>query len=265
MNAIQTVARLLRTVIDAKIEIELAEFSGGEQLNIIPRLANAVIAVPIAHQQRVCELISAAAATIFEEFRLTENPPVFTVNAKSAQRDVMVVGVDQTRRLASLILLFPNGPIRMSPVFPGTVDASVNLSTVRLEGDSFAVRACSRGVLQSKLDETEQKILTLCELSGLQFTTTIGVGGLPWAPNENSPFANLVQNSFEAVTGQRKPFGLIPATVEVGQFLALGYDVDAVGICPSVPKAHCVGEYVSIDEIIEWREVIFHVLPKVPR
>ena len=47
-------------------------------------------------------------------------------------------------------------------------------------------------------------------------------------------------------------------------FLSLGYlDADIVAICSNIPLAHCIGEYLDINESIIYRNIIMKTLEKL--
>jgi di/tripeptidase len=85
----------------------------------------------------------------------------------------------------------------------------------------------------------------------------------PWTPDVHSRLAKLFVDSFKAVTGAPKPVGFTQGSIETGEFAALRYDFEMVALAPSIPKAHCIGEFVDINECIVWKKVIFDVLTKL--
>lgn len=264
MNAVKIIARVLKMVIQKGRTFELVDFVGGEQNNIIPRLARARIAVSLEESEIVVSLIQEIAQEIFAEAIGTDdNPPQFSVTIGAALPTDLSLNFEETKKILNVILVYQFGPLRWSPAFPEYVDTSDNLATIKFKGNVIELITFPRSAVQSKLDETDQRIRAICEMSGLEYTISSQYSGNPWTPNVSSRLAGLFENSFEKVTGERKKFGITQVTIEPPEFLALGYEIDMVALSPSVPKAHAIGEYFDIREAIIWRNVVFDVLSKL--
>jgi dipeptidase D len=263
LNAIKVLARIMKSVVAEKIGMGLVSIDGGEQMNIIPRFARAKVAVSAQDTEQAVGIIEQSWRGILKETEGTdESEPVFEVKNRVVTNEVSL-NIDETVKIVNVLLVYQNGPIRMSPTFEGMVDTSDNLAVVKTDSDCITIISFPRSVIQTKLDETDQRIRAICELSGLECELSKRHAGAPWPPKLNSGLARLVKDSFEAITGVRKQLGFTQVTIEPSEFLALGYDMDMVSVCPSVPKAHTIGEFVDIDECVVWRKVILDVLPKL--
>jgi dipeptidase D len=262
MNAIKAVARILLTA-SQRSPIQLVAFEGGEVFCIIPRFAKAVVAVPVEAVSETIAVITAISATVFAEFRETDNVPIFNIANNLVHENQRALTIGCTRKLLNVICVYQTGVLRMSPLFPGTVDTSDNLAMIKIHDATATISIAPRSITQSLLDQTYQRFRVICEMSGLEYVIRVSSEGAPWTPKTGSRLVELMEEAFQEVTGAKKDIGITPCTLEVGGFLGLGYDFDCVSLCPSVPKAHTIGEFVSLTKIIEWRQVVLRLLSKV--
>jgi dipeptidase D len=209
-------------------------------------------------------LIQQFAQQIFAEAEGTDdNPPQFSVRNGPVLPTDFSLNFEETKKILNVCIVYQIGPLRWSPTFPEYVDTSDNLATVKFIGNVVELVSFPRSAVQSKLDETDQRIHAICEMSGLEYTVTAHDSGAPWTPNLSSRLAKLFADSFEQITGERKKLGITQVTIEPPEFLRLGYVIDMVAVSQSVPKAHNIGEYFDINEAITWRNVVFDVLSKL--
>ena len=263
MNTIKVLARLLKYVENAGIEWDLCAFDGGEQINTIPRFAKVRFAVDESKRETVLELIKVNSARVFGECSLTDNKPAFTVKCESPAAGELVVKYEQAKRIIDFALCYKDGPLRMSPVFPEYVDTSDNFATIKIANNEVKVGSFSRSATQTKLDEIDQTVRALCAMTGLKHKIETIRAGAPWTPNLDSVLAKLMSESFEAVTGVKKPLGLVQVTIEPAEFTEIGYEADMISVCPSIPKAHTIGEFVNVTETRQWRDAIYHLLKRL--
>ena len=73
----------------------------------------------------------------------------------------------------------------------------------------------------------------------------------------------MMVDAASEVFGKQMKKGLIQVTIEPAEFQWLGYDGEMVSVCPSIPLAHCIGEWMGIEEAMKWREIILKVIAKL--
>lgn len=263
MSAIKAIVKILKYLERDSVAYELCDFQGGEQMNTIPRFASCKIAVSEENAERAVALIKSHCGVVFNEVKLTENTPDFRVSVQKVTGGETCIAENESKRLINFILCYKDGPLRMSPAFPEFVDASDNLAVVNMQEKFVNFISFARSATQSKLDETDATIRALCAMSGFNHTVNARIAGAPWTPDVTSKLAAMMAESFKEVNGIEKPLGLVQVTIEPAEFTKLGYTADMISICPSIPKAHTVGEYVDLGECARWRNAIYHTLAKL--
>ena len=89
------------------------------------------------------------------------------------------------------------------------------------------------------------------------------IGARPWPFKPGSKLAKIMSEIAKTNYNLNLEQGLTQVTIECPTFLTLGYDADIVAICSNIPLAHCIGEYLDINESIIYRDIIIKTLEKL--
>lgn len=262
-NAIKVMGRLLNYLLDSNIDFQFAELKGGKKITIIPPFCNTKIIVNTNKESQTLEILTKYSKILKKEFETAD--PDLTFDIKSEKiKEMKVMSIEETKKIISFITLCPSGTLRMSPFFPQAVDSSLNLGVINLDGDKVKVELFSRSATKAEIDNINQIMKNLFDIIGLKHVDNIWTAGVPWEPNVNSKLAKLMVETFEETCGKKVGISLLHVTIEPPQLQELGYvDTDMISICPSIPKAHSIGEFIDVDEAIRWRNATYKLLSKI--
>ncbi|KAH0792543.1 aminoacyl-histidine dipeptidase [Histomonas meleagridis] len=263
-NGTKLIVRLLNNLIDKDICFQLSNFQSGVQMNLIPTHSTAIIAVDSSSVSDALFIISEAYNEIIKEFKGIENPD-FSAQKIEAMNDEKVFNVDDTRSLLTFLTLVSVGPLRMSPLFPTIVDTSQNLGVVRIDvqKNNCIVHLFCRSATQTKIIENTQVTNNLLRYIPLQHTVIYKRASVAWPPDDNNKLAKMMQDAYSEENGVRKEIGLLHVTIEPPEFNVLGYDAEMISVCPSIPMAHCIGEWMDVEEAMKWRNAVCRLLSKI--
>jgi len=120
--------RILAQVLVAIGAINIADLSGGNLRNAIPREAQALIGLPDeAAATAVREMLARLAAEIRQG--LAQDSQGLELVLEPAEEVTQVI--EDAQRLLDVLRVLPNGVDQMSPSMPGLVETSTNLAAVR--------------------------------------------------------------------------------------------------------------------------------------
>ena len=159
-----------------------------------------------------------------------------------------------------------HGILRMHPIFKDKVDSSLNLAIVDFnceEKPEISITCLSRGSTNTEFDKIENSMRAIFEMCPIKNKFETYVGGRPWPVNPNSKLAEIMINVAKTNYNLNLEKGLNQVTIECPIFLSLGYEADIVSICSNIPMAHCIGEYLDINESIIYRDIIIKTLEKL--
>lgn len=252
-NANVLMARVLYNLPKANI-ISLA---GGSKDNAIPRECIAVVAVPdIAAAKEAAQKMQ---AQILAE--CAELDQGFCIQMEEVEAPPTMGDCACSKQVVSLMYLAPNGVLSMSPSMQGLVESSSNMGVVRTEGEDIWVSFSPRSSVESRQDQTEQRLKILAEAFGFEFHLRNRYPG--WAYDPNSRIRELAKSTYEQMF--QRPFRLeaIHAGLECGILKAKAPQMDIVAIGPDEHNGHTPDEEVSISSMNRVYQYVRALLEKL--
>jgi len=222
-NAIKELARLL----DASMHV--AELSGGERRNAIPKAARALI--------------------------VTETPlgelPEGAVPLGRGTWEVL----EQSAPLVGMLKDFGHGVRRLDEAL-GIVHTSINLAQIEAGSGGISVHLSARSMEGASLRELEAQ--TLKDLSGYGFAVRSEGFYEPWPP-ERTPFARKVFEVSREILGT-SDLGAIHAGLECGVIRERYPAIDMASIGPNIVAPHSTAERLEIASVGRIMEVVRGVI-----
>lgn len=247
-NALQLLARVLTTAAGT-VDVRIAEFSGGNMRNAIPREARAVVAVEPGGEARFRELVDQASAAIHADYAESDPEVTIAVAAASIQEAMSpTCGATVLHLLHSL----PHGVAFMSHDIPGLVETSCNLATAATTDHELRIHVSSRSSSATALSALLLRIESICRLAGASVITLEGYPG--WKPNLDSPLLATAREVHRKVLGVDPKVTAIHAGLECGIIRQKYPNLDMISIGPSIESPHSPDERVHIASVDRfWR------------
>jgi dipeptidase D len=264
-NAIQCLGRTLKYLHEAGLKFHIAEASGGNARNAIPRDAHATIVINSTDAAWLQELISTHEALVREQWQANE--PSFFLRAKPAEATTAPLTKESTRTLWSLLCESPHGVLAWSEKWAGKVETSCNLATLDLNEHDFQIHISGRSFRESALDEWQEQAQVLAHSHGSAIKFHEGYPG--WEPAEDSAgnggfsFLEVASQAFERVAGAPPKIEIVHAGLECGIILSKRPGMEAISFGPLIRGAHTPEENVDIESVgLSWR-VLLEVLSEM--
>jgi dipeptidase D len=244
-NAIKLLTLVLDRVRDAGVQYQIASIEGGNAHNAIPRDAAAVIVL----EPRELPELEAAAQAAASELRLKwlRDEPGLKVTIADAPVPEKCLSRDDRSRLLDLLTELRHGVITMSQDFPGKVETSSNLATIRTGGDEVEVSTSSRSFIDSELEKIQGEIARLGAAAGAGVQVRDGYPG--WQPNRGSRLLTLAEEAYRRVYGEEPLVEVVHAGLECGVILDRLPAAEATSFGPRIEGAHTPEERVSIPTV----------------
>lgn len=244
-NAIKLLVEALDELVERGVPFRVASITGGNAHNAIPRDASALLAVP-ADQVGVVEAsVAELSAHLRTEWQTDE--PGLQLSVAEVSSPERVLPVAEADALIALLRELPHGVRQMSEVFPGKVETSANLATVRMDDTSMTVAASTRSFLVSELGRLQHQLQEIGERAGAVLESRPAYPA--WEPNANSELLRITERVYEAVFGHPAQVQVIHAGLECGVIAAKLPGMDAISFGPLIRGAHTPEEYVDIPSV----------------
>ena len=270
-NASKLLGRIFVSLLSNNISFQIATINAGNYPNVICNFAETIIYTKDIEQTK--SIISHCESQFISEFSEKDtihikaeifNPNDLNSNDQKFEKTIMTL--DCSQKFSQFLNNIPSGVFRYHPDFEGSVESSQNLGIVKAkENGEIFFSIFMRSAVQSQMDKAEKDMNELIDNCGIRSEKKFWVAGSPWSPNLNNELAKIVQKSYKEVTGQEKKLGLTHVTIEPSEFLARGYSPEMVSICPSIPKAHSVGEWMEFDEAQIWVKTVYNVIEHIEK
>ncbi|MFN8240981.1 MAG: M20/M25/M40 family metallo-hydrolase [Bacteroidales bacterium] len=240
--------------------IRLAEMSGGDLRNAIPRESNTVLVVPEIKASEFEEFVAGYETMYKAEFADTEPDLIFT--CQKAPMPVKVMNQGEQFRFIRAIFACPNGVQRMSQSMKGLVETSNNLAIVKCSGGSFEAHNLCRSSVDSAKEATAWKIAAVFQLIGAEVKLAGGYPG--WKPNMNSPILKTMSKVYSDMFGKVPEIRAIHAGLETGIIAGSYPKLDMISFGPTIRYPHSPDEKVNIPSVVKFYDFLCETLKQAP-
>lgn len=240
--------------------IRLAEASGGDLRNAIPRESNSVVLVPEIKASEFETFVKGYDKMYRAEFAETEPDMHFTAEKIPVPSKVMNQG-DQYRIIRA-VFVCPNGVIRMSQAMKGLVETSNNLAIVKCKEGKFEVFNLTRSSVDSAKEANAWKIAAVFQLINADVKVEGGYPG--WKPNINSPILKTMSAVYNEMYGKIPEIKAIHAGLECGILGGVYPNLDMISFGPTIRYPHSPDEKVNIASVVKFYDFLCGTLKKVP-
>ena len=245
---------------EADFGIRLAEASGGDLRNAIPRESYSIILVPEIKAAEFEKFVAGYDKMYKAEFAETEPDLKFIFEKTSVPARVMNQG-DQYRIIRA-IFVCPNGVVRMSQAMKGLVETSNNLAIVNCKEGKFEAHNLTRSSVDSAKEATAWKIAAVFHLINAE---VIIKGGYPgWKPNVHSPILKTMSDVYKNLYGTVPEIKAIHAGLECGLIGGVYPNLDMISFGPTIRYPHSPDEKVNIDSVGKFWNFLVDTLKHIP-
>ncbi|MBF0499940.1 MAG: beta-Ala-His dipeptidase [Candidatus Riflebacteria bacterium] len=247
-NAIRLLGRLLRALSES-FGARVVSVNGGTVDTAIPAAAEALIFVPGIPDVEIKRLVDIYRRSFARE--LASSDPDITIDLRRNLSDMAheryAASSEDTRRLVGFLTALPQGVLRMSAVFPGTVEQSTNPGILRTSTDSVTLISH----LQSLYPEAKTRLSArMARLAGIYgFSANAGDPYPSWEPSPSSPLLKLAASVHKDLFGVSLATRVVHAGLECGVLAGSIPGIDMIALGPTIRNAHSPSEYVDVASV----------------
>ena len=257
-NAIKLMGRVLKMA-QVVINIQIAELTGGEKDNAIPREAQSVVYVPDGMEKPFEEEIEQISSIIKNENISKEKNLYIRCNLQEINtREVL--DIQSTNRAIDFLELLPNGVIAMSADIAGLVESSLNVGVLKLEQNQMISYSAVRSAIESAKRHIIGMLETLTNLMGGNVSI---YGEYPgWQYKTDSKLRETMVETYKEMFGEDVKVAAIHAGLECGIMISKLPELDCVSFGPNIYNIHTTEEKLSISSTQRMWNYLIAVLGK---
>lgn len=255
-NAIKWMARTLH-MISKEVSIQIAELSGGEKDNAIPREAEAIVFVPTDYETQFISFVHEIEGIIQKENSSKErNFSLDTNKVESAKRKVL--NPESTKRVLDFLLVLPNGVMAMSADIEGLVETSLNVGILKLEEDKMVASSAIRSSIESAKKHLIDQVATVTGMAGGEVSI---YGEYPgWQFDPDSKLRATMIEVYQEMFHEEPKVEALHAGLECGIMIAKIPGLDCVSFGPNIYDIHTTEERLSISSTERMWNYILEIL-----
>lgn len=239
--------------------IHLASINLGEANASIASSAEIIICVPSGE---ACEFVKSQQEMMNEWLR-EEYPqdPKMTCTIEKCEPLDSVISTEAFELLMSCLELIPQGVVQMSDVMPGTVETSNNVGRITTEEDHIFVSTHTRSFVDDDMATLSKQIADIFQQRGAE--SEVVMSAPAWQENQQSPFLQLVSNTFQDVLGWRPRMVAMHFVLEAGFFVQHYPGIQIASIGPRIVEPHSTSERVELSTIKDIWKVLLELLRRL--
>ncbi|MDR0232685.1 MAG: aminoacyl-histidine dipeptidase [Dysgonamonadaceae bacterium] len=259
-NANKILTRYLWTLMQS-YPLALAEITGGNLSNAIPREASAIAGIPFASKEKIAVNLNVLLAEVQAELKAVDSEVAIII--ETADVPASCIDRDTTEKLLNALYACPHGVIGMSFEIPGLVETSTNLASVKMtEGNTIVVTTSQRSSTNSLKVDVANMVTAVFKLAGAGVRETDGYPG--WKPNPNSNILKISEKVYKDLFGDTPEIKAIHAGLECGLFLEKYPHLDMISCGPTILGAHSPEERIEIATVEKWWKFLVELLKNIP-
>ena len=259
-NANKILTRYLWTLMQS-YPLALAEITGGNLSNAIPREASAVAGIPFASKENARMTLNILLADVSAELKAID--PEVTIILETTETPTVCIDEKTTANLLNALYACPHGVIGMSFEIPGLVETSTNLASIKMkESNTIVVTTSQRSSTNSLKIDIANMVTSTFQLAGAKVQATDGYPG--WRPNPDSKILKVSEKIYKDLFGKAPEVKAIHAGLECGLFLEKYPHLDMISIGPTILGAHSPEERIQISTVEKWWKFLLELLKNIP-
>lgn len=223
----------------------LSCIDGGSLRNAIPREAVAIITIPGDNVEALWELVADYQDMFRTEYQGIEESVLFV--AEPAELPASLIPEEIQDDLINAIEGCQNGVISMLADFPGTVETSTNLASVKKSDQLIEIKILTRSSSESRKEQICSSLESVFALAGAKVEYGSSYGG--WQPNIKSEILGVMQRVYEQKFGRTPNVKVMHAGLECGIIQTVYPDMDMISFGPDLQYPHSPDERVSISSV----------------
>jgi dipeptidase D len=240
--------------------IRLAEASGGNLRNAIPRESYSIVLVPEIREREFEKFVRGYEKMYRAEFAETE--PDLKFSGVKVELPAKVMNKEDQYKIIRALFACPNGVQRMSQSMKGLVETSNNMAIVKCSGGKFECHNLTRSSVDTAKEATAWKIAAVFHLIDAEVKLTGSYPG--WNPNMHSPVLKIITDVYKKMFDKDPDVKAIHAGLECAIIGGVYPNLDMISFGPTIKFPHSPDEKVNIASVQKFWDFIIATLKNIP-
>ena len=256
-NAVKLLTRILWRADQDTDGLFIADFTGGDKHNAIPREAHAIIG--LKDKKSAEKIMKEEADFILKEFKPID--PKFSFSLTKTDTPKKMLDIKSQEKFLNILHALPHGVEKMSYDIEGLVETSTNLAKATLEKDHAFIMLSSRSSMMPALENLRSQIHAIVVLAGGSVEEEEPYPG--WQPDLDSKVLQLSKDLYKKKYGKDPVVEAIHAGLECGIIGEKFGGMDMISIGPTIKYPHSPEEQVTISTVEKFYDFVVNILEEI--
>lgn len=271
-NSLKCLNKLIRLVNKELFgKLLLVSFVGGGAPNVIPREAEATVAVPSELSEKAQEAFKKFFNEMKESFLSVEHrvinekrESVMILDINTVESNEKTLDAPSTVKVIDAIELFHSGVIRMNFDVPGLVETSINLSNVSTNEDHLALYSFARSSSNGALDLVQDSVEAFARLTGASVSDQLNK--FPgWDPKIDSLALTEMKEAHLEVMKRDARVYAVHAGLECGLIQAVYPEISCISVGPEIHHAHSPDECLLVPSVKRYYDLVIRFMERIAK
>ncbi|MBR4136438.1 MAG: beta-Ala-His dipeptidase [Bacteroidales bacterium] len=190
-----------------------------------------------------------------------DSDPNITSSIEECEKQDTVISKEVLTALINSLEQVPQGMVKMSEAMPGTVETSHNVGRIVTEEDHIFVSTHTRSFIDSDMATLSKMIANAFAAAGAE--SEVVMSAPAWQEDQQSPFLQLVSDTFQDVLGWRPRMVAMHFVLEAGFFVQHYSGIQIASIGPRIVEPHSTSERVELKTIDDIWQVVIELLKRL--
>jgi dipeptidase D len=255
-NALKLISQILWKL-NKKFEIKINSIDGGHLSNTIPREAKCIFFLKENDFSKIVQEITENFLEIRKIFsEIESNMDIKIVKLDSFLENTYLDKEIQSR-LLDIFHLLPNGPIILHPKIKNLVHTSSNFGMIKSEKELIKFSLSQRSFTDYEKDLLHEKIITLLDLSKLNYRIPNYIRYPSWPPNFDSKISKNAKEIYLKLFNEEVIIQAIHAGLECAYFKSYYPYMEIISFGPDIVGGHSPDERLKVKSVEKiWKFLI---------
>jgi dipeptidase D len=236
---------LLARALSGQSRVRLIDYAGGTAANVIPRRAEANLAVSPDQVDRLRAQLAAAEREIRARYPEERNVAIALTRYESGSS--RAASEADSAKVVRLLLAIPYGVQVWSEEFAGLPETSNNIGIVRTENETLYVTTYQRSSDRQQLEKITRSIEAAAQSAGA--SSSRRGPSPPWPPKADSTLYKQSLATYQRLFGTPPKTKVVHAGLECGYIAQKYPGMEIVSIGPTLENAHTTDERLYVPSI----------------
>lgn len=246
--------KILAEILDGIDGVRIAEISGGNADNAIPRYASCVISASSPLTPECAYILE-----IISKYKKTE--PDLSITITESEENTPRFTNRDSKKIIEFIKKMPTGVYKMSEDITGLVETSSNIGIIATSEGRVTLSVSVRSSKDAEKQHMIDRIKSIGDEYGADF---YGHGEYPaWEFSKNSALTDSLRKIYLDTYGREPKIEIIHAGLECGIFANKIKGLDCVSLGPNMYDIHTTDERLSISSAVRVFEFLKKALKEI--